>query len=167
MQIIFGAYYTYIRFLCIYIPNVICFRTLTVEKEPNLTETEPTSHNSTKHRQNKYSYKRKMNDNGHQKRVNQCYRIAIQFFSITIIFIISIISQIVGSIYGSLLLKYMYFINYLGNPVIYFIVDKSFRIALVKLLQGQHNINANRRVGLNGGRLNKIHAHVNVQVIRH
>ena len=83
------------------------------------------------------STKNKLEENAHQRRVNQSYRIAAQFFLITIIFIISVLSHNLGTIYGSVLLKYMYFINFIGNPVIYFVVDKSFRVALIKLLKGR------------------------------
>ena len=72
-------------------------------------------------------------------RINRHKRIRInkivkQFFAITVIYFISFVPQYFGIIYNSLILRYLFYINQMCNPIVYFVSDSSFRSNVIQLL---------------------------------
>ena len=60
-----------------------------------------------------------------------------QFLLLSFIFILSAVIHGVGVFCNSLLLRYFYFLSHFMHPIIYFVFDKVFREAMIKLLNGR------------------------------
>ena len=66
-------------------------------------------------------------------------RIVKQFLLITIVYLICFIPQNIGIAFNALIGRYLFYANQICNPIIYFIVDDSFRKKLISLLKPQPN----------------------------
>ena len=63
-------------------------------------------------------------------------KIVKQFLLLTCIFLSSTTIHGIGAFYNFLLLRYFYFLCHIMRPIIYFVFDKVFRDAMIKLLRG-------------------------------
>ena len=86
--------------------------------------------NSDKQRHtSKAAYKSKHRDNRSNKIVKQ-------FLLLMCIFLCSTTIHGIGAFYSFLLLRYFYFLCHIMRPIVYFVFDKVFREAMIKLLRG-------------------------------
>ena len=76
--------------------------------------------------------------NAHRDR--RTNRIVKQFLLLTIVYLICFIPQTIGVSFNLLIFRYFFYANQLANPIVYFIVDKSFRKNIRRVFISRSNI---------------------------
>ena len=74
------------------------------------------------------------------RRDRRTNRVVKQFLILTIVYLISFIPQAIGISLNILIFRYFSYANQIANPIVYFIMDKSFRKYIIRLFNYRSDV---------------------------